>query len=322
MRICILGGSGFIGTELIAQLTMAGHSVRVLTRKVAAAQHLRVLPRAEIVATNVHDSVALSAHFADMDVVINLVGILNETGRSGAGFRRAHTELTAKIVTAANSRGVTRLLQMSSLGARLNAPSHYLRSKGAAEQHIEEHAKALDYCIFQPSVIFGPGDSLTNRFASLLRLGGGWLPLAKPDARFAPVFVGDVVAAFASCLHGGSVNGKSVSRQRFELGGPDTVTLEELVRLTARYAQLPCHLLRLPDSVARLQAAVMDFVPGKPFSTDNYRSLSEDSVCRENGLAQLGIKAHSMATILPTYLGAASREARLDAARRTAGRFR
>ncbi|HPF25602.1 MAG TPA: complex I NDUFA9 subunit family protein [Steroidobacteraceae bacterium] len=320
LNVCVLGGTGFIGTELIARLNAAGHRVRVLTRKLAAASHLRVLPGVEVSVANVHAPAVLVAAFAGIDVVINLVGILNESGRSGAGFRRAHTELAASIVTAAHATRVKRLLQMSSLGARIDGPSHYLRSRGAAEQHIDAHAGRLDYHIFRPSVVFGDGDSLTNRFASLLRLSGGWLPLAKPDTRFAPVYVGDVAEAFVRCLHGGPVDGAPPDARRYQLCGPDILSLEQLVRLTANYAALPSHILRLPDFVARIQAAVMDFVPGKPFSTDNYRSLSEDSVCSSGGLLRLGIRPRSMAAVLPTYLGSASRESRLDAARRRAGR--
>ena len=122
------------------------------------------------------------------------------------------------------------------------------------------------------------------------------------------------------CLHGGRRNDAAPDGRRYELCGPDVVTLEQLVRLTAYNAGLPCHIVRLPDFAARMQAAVMDFVPGKPFSTDNYRSLSEDSLCRRNDLARLGIKPTPMATVLPTYLGNASRDARLDVARRQAGR--
>ncbi len=315
LQICILGGTGFIGTELAARLSARGHAVRVLTRRLGAAGHLRVLPQVEVVVANVHDPVMLSRQFRGVDVAINLVGILNESGRSGAGFKRAHTDLTAKVIAAAHEQRLERILHMSSLRADPTGPSHYLRSKGAAERLLAQAPSSLDYTIFRPSVVFGPGDSLTNRFAGLLRLSGGWLPLARATARMQPVYVGNVADAFVRALEGGAT-----SRQSYDLGGPQVLTLEDIVRKTAFHAGLPCHIVRLPNFVARAQAFVMDFLPGKPFSTDNYRSLSVDSVCRDDGLARLGITPISMDAILPTYLGAASRESKLEHARAWVGR--
>ena len=298
LRICVLGGTGFVGSTLVTRLATAGHWVRVPTRALASGNHLRVLPTVELVLANVHEPRVLAQLLAGMDVVINLVGILNERGRKGAGFRAVHADLVAKIVEGARAGRVRRLLHMSALGADAeNGPSHYLRSKGEGEAHVRAAAGFLDATIFRPSVIFGPGDSLTNRFARLLRLSGGFLPLARPKARFAPVYVGDVAEAFLRALDERTSIGQS-----YDLCGPEVVTLEELVRITARTAGLPCRILPLPDFVARAQAFVMDFVPGKPFSTDNYRSLTVDSVCRESGLARLGIRPTPMGSILPTYL--------------------
>jgi uncharacterized protein YbjT (DUF2867 family) len=311
LNIAVLGGSGFIGSELVAQLAHAGHGVRVLTRKLTAGGHLRVLPDVELTIGNAHDPRVLTRELTGMDVAINLVGILNEPGRNGAGFHHAHAELSAKLMAAAKSQRLIRVLHMSSLGASIDAPSHYLRSKFAAEEFVRAAPDTLDWTIFRPSVVFGRGDSLTNRFAALLRLAHGVLPLAKPDARFAPIFVGDVVSAFVRALPGGAT-----SRQTYELCGPQVLRFEELVRQIAVAANLPCHLIRLPDFVARLQAAVMDFLPGKPFSTDNYRSLSRDSVCSESGCVRLGIKPATLASILPNYLGAARPERRFEGTRR------
>jgi uncharacterized protein YbjT (DUF2867 family) len=316
LQVCILGGTGFIGTELAARLSRAGHSVRVLTRKLGSAGHLRVLPQVQVAVTNVHDPAALSRQLRGIDVVINLVGILNESGRSGKGFRRAHTELTQKLLAAAIEQRVPRILQMSSLGAAPDGPSHYLRSKGAAEKLLREAPDSIDYSIFRPSVVFGPRDSLTNRFASLLKLSQGVLPLARSNTRFGPIYVGDVADAFMRALHGGKT-----SRQSYDLCGPDILTLAQIVQKTALHAGLPCHIIPLPDFVARVQGFVMDFIPGKPFSTDNYKSLTVHSVCRDDGCGRLGIAPVTMDAVLPTYLGREARDARLDAARTRAGRF-
>ncbi len=323
-RIVVLGGSGFVGTALVARLVELGHRVRVLTRRAERARHLRVLPLVEIADCNVHDPLALRAAFAGADVAINLAGILNESGRSGRGFAAAHAELTRKVVEAASARGVSRLLQMSSLGADAEAgPSHYLRSKGVAERHVRSAPASLDWTIFRPSVIFGPGDSLLNRFAALLRLTHGLMPLARAGTRFAPVYVGDVVEAFVRCLPGAS-HGAACRGQTYELCGPEMLTLAELVRYTAMVIGVRAHIIALPDPVARLQGLVMDFIPGKPFSTDNYLSLTQDSVCRENGMERLGIRPASLAAIVPGYLGVGSqsRARRADAGSLASSRTR
>ncbi|MEZ5459639.1 MAG: complex I NDUFA9 subunit family protein [Steroidobacteraceae bacterium] len=256
------------------------------------------------IAANVHDALVLRREFAGADVAINLVGILNEPGRSGAGFTAAHATLTESVVAAAAARGVGKLLQMSSLGADAGAgPSHYLRSKGVAEQHVR--AAPMRWTIFRPSVIFGTGDSLLNRFAGLLRLSGGVMPLARAGTRFAPVHVGDVVEAFLRCLPGAS-HGELSDGESYDLCGPEILTLAELVRRTADAIGVQARILPLPDALARVQAAVMDFLPGKPFSTDNYRSLLRDSVCTDCGLAKLGVTPTSLAAVVPSYLGPAA----------------
>jgi uncharacterized protein YbjT (DUF2867 family) len=301
VNVCVLGGSGFVGTELVIRLVHAGHWVRVPTRNLAHAERLRVLDTAELRLANVHEPRVLSQLFADCEAVVNLVGILNSHG--AATFAAVHTALAAKVAAAARAAGVRRLLHMSSLGAGEQAPSRYLRSKGAAEAqaraapHPDTGYPAV--AIFRPSVIFGAGDSLTNRFAQLLRLGAGVLPLARPGARFAPISVLDVVEAFARALGEPVIPGAVAT---YELCGPQVMTLEQIVRLTARAAALPCHIIRLPDLIARLQGVVMGLLPGKPFSLDNFRSLTLDSVCREDGCAALGIRPRPMLAELSDYL--------------------
>jgi uncharacterized protein YbjT (DUF2867 family) len=306
LRICVLGGAGFLGTELVTSLASAGHWVRVPTRARTHAAQLSVLPTVEIMTANVHDARVLGELLSGMDAVINLIGILNET--RGASFEAVHVELVAKLVEAARVRRVRRLLHVSALGAdAVDGPSRYLRSKGRAEALLRDAAGFLDSTIFRPSVIFGPQDSLTNRFAGLLRLSRGILPLARPRARFAPIFVEDVATALTRTLRRAS----SIA-QTYELCGPDVMTLEQLVRLTAQSAQLPCHIVPLPDLLARLEGIALGMLPGKPFSLDNFRSLTRDSVCRENGCAALGIEPQRMLPLLAQYLGAESVEGRFS----------
>jgi NADH dehydrogenase len=315
LSVCILGGTGFIGTRLVARLLNDGHRVTVLTRNREQHRDLRVLPGLVLENCDVYDAAALAERFRGQEVVVNLIGILNERGFGGSGFRRTHTELTRGALQAARSAGVARLLQMSSLGAAVDAPSYYLRSKGEAERLIQNDSGQVDWTIFKPSVIFGPGDSFLNRFAALLGALPWIFPLAKPNARLQPVFVDDVVEAFVRCLHGGAT-----SRQTFELGGPQRYTLREIVAFVAKITGRRRLIIGLPDGIARLQALVMDFVPGKPFSSDNYRSLTVDSVCRDDGFARLGIKPQSMNGAARLYLGADEDNARLSRDRAAVGR--
>ena len=313
--IVVLGGTGFLGTRLVARLIKDGRRVTVLSRDREQHKHLLVLPGLTLENCDVYDEAQLSEHFRGKDVVINLVGILNERGFGGGGFRRAHTELTRGVLQAARSASVSRLLQVSALKAAVDAPSYYLRSKGDAEHLIRESSAALDWTIFQPSVMFGPGDSFLNRFAGLLAAIPWVFPLAKPNARFQPVFVDDVIEAMLRCLHGGAA-----SRQTYELGGPQVYPLREIVGLVAKLTGRRRWIIGLPDPLARMQALIMDFVPGRPFSSDNYRSLTIDSVSKEDGFAKLGIKPQSMVASARQYLGALEDNARLSHNRASAGR--
>lgn len=297
--VCVLGGSGFVGTHLCAALARDGWHITVPTRDPFRARHLGPIPSLKTVAANVNDASELRAVLAGHRAVVNLVGILNETGRSGAGFRRAHVDLVRTLVDACRRERVDRLVHVSALNADAdNGPSHYLRSKGRGERVVrEECGDVLAWTIFQPSVIFGPRDDFANRFARLLRAIPLGLPLARPGARFAPVWVGDVVSAIQRALADDGTAGEI-----YELCGPERMTLADIVREVRDRLGLRRAVIGLPDFAARLQAAVCDFVPGKPFSTDNYKSLTVDSVCKVNGLARLGIRPQPLEAVLPSYL--------------------
>jgi uncharacterized protein YbjT (DUF2867 family) len=300
--VCVLGGTGFIGRAIVARLAGGGHAVKVLTRATSGHRDLRVLPSVRMVRADVHDPATLEREFAGCDVVINLVGILNERrlGNGSGEFRRAHTELPIKVVQACRSAGVRRYLHMSGLKADAGrGPSHYLRSKGEAEDYIRRECAtgSPEFVIFQPSVVFGPHDEFINKFASILKVAPGFLPLACAAAKFAPVYVGDVAEAFVRCLDRRDVAGRT-----FELYGPETITLGDIVRLTATTLGLRRWVIPLPRAVARIQAAVMDYVPGKPFSTVHFRSAAIDSVGERDGLAALGGARTPLRGTIATYL--------------------
>ena len=299
-KICILGGTGFVGRRLAARLCAAGHDIVMLTRHRERYRDLLVLPTARMVEGDVHDPEFLINQFEGRDTVINLVGILNENGRDGRGFARAHAQLPEKIVEACRQTGVTRLLHMSALHAAVNAPSHYLRTKALGEDAVHR-AGGPDFHVtrFRPSVIFGPGDDFLNRFAGLLRLTPGVFPLACPAARFQPVYVEDVVRAFVASLDNHMTFGN-----RYDLCGPKVYTLREIVEYVAQLIGKRVRVIGLNDTLSYLQAALLEFVPGKPFSLDNYRSLQIDSVCAQGFPAVFGITPASLEEIAPGYLAA------------------
>lgn len=305
-KIAILGGTGFVGRALARRLSDAGYALKVLTRRRAPNhQALSLLPKLELVETDVHDPAQLSAQLSGCDAAVNLVGILNERGISGTGFYHAHAALAGKVIRACRENRIERLLHMSAINAdATEGTSHYLRSKGAAEDSV--HAAAgLDVTSYRPSVIFGQDDSFFNRFAGLLRMMPGVFPLACARARFAPVFVEDVARAMADTLTGPAHSGK-----RYDLCGPHVYTLQELVEFTAGCTGRNRVVIPLPGFAARLQGLAFDLagcifpVLGieQPFSTDNYLSLQTDAVCLCNDLKTLGIAPAAIEGIVPAYL--------------------
>jgi uncharacterized protein YbjT (DUF2867 family) len=297
----MLGGTGFVGRALAARLSRAGNSISILTRSSASRRDLLVLPGVVLVDGDVHNPVFLRRQFKGADVVINLVGILNERGHSGAGFRHAHRELPEKVASACREEGVRRLLHMSALNAAPNAPSYYLRTKAEGEEAAHAAGPDVRVTSFRPSVIFGPRDSFTNRFAKLLQYAPGVFPLACPDARFQPVFVEDVARAFAEALEEYRTHG-----QRYDLCGPTIYRLRELVSYIAELRGRPIRVVGLSDRLSRVQASLLEYFPGKPFSLDNYRSLTVDAVCSgDNALSTVfGIAPTPLERVAPGYLKA------------------
>lgn len=297
----MLGATGFVGTHIANRLTGSGYRVRALTRNREHGRTLWMLPTVDLIAADVYDPAILETRLPGCAAVINLVGILNEQGDDGAGFRRVHVELPRRLIAACEKLGIRRLLHMSALNADAQSgQSHYLRSKGEAENLIREAGKrGLNFSIFRPSVIFGPDDSFFNRFARLLRWSPYFFPLTCPFARFAPVYVGDVAQALVATLETPTAYGQS-----YELCGPKRYLLLDLVQYTAQVMGIRRRVIPLTDDSSRRLAAWMERVPGKPFSLDNYRSLQVESVCRgENGLRRLAIAATALESVVPRYLG-------------------
>lgn len=286
-RIALIGGSGFVGRHLTHHLRNRGYQCRVITRHPHRHADLRTV--AEVVGADTYDRTQLTAAIHGCEAVVHLVGILNSADKQ-RGFRRAHVELVENVVASCHAAKVIRLLHMSALNAdQASGSSQYLRTKGEGENRAHTLGRpGIAVTSFRPSVIFGPDDSFLNRFAQLLRIPGP-LPLACPDAKLAPVYVGDVVAAFANALEDRDTFGR-----HYELCGPNVYTLEQLVRFVSFHTHHCKTIIRLPDWASRMQASVLQFVPGKPFTPDNYLSLQTPSVCRKDGLTALGVTPHSL----------------------------
>ena len=313
--LCVLGGSGFVGRHLVPALHDAGHTVRVLTRRRERHRELLVLPRVTVDEIDSGDTEALATAFAGCDAVINLVGILNEKGRDGTGFEAAHVALPERVVAACRSAGVGRLLHMSALNADPEGPSHYLRSKGRGEALVHAaHGADLTVTSFRPSVIFGPGDGMFCRFAGLLALAP-LFPLACASARFAPVWIGDVVPCFVQALDDPATFG-----QRYDLCGPEIWTLHQLVEYTARESGMSRWIVPLGDDLSRMQAWFMEWLPGKPFSRDNIASTTVDSVCSGPFPAVFNRVPATIEQVVPGYLGRRQKNPRYSSMRRYAGR--
>lgn len=288
-RVLVIGGSGFVGRAIVNRLTGAGHRVTVPSRRPERMKHLWVGPTVEVVAANIHDDAELGRLMQHQDVVINLVGILR------GDFESVHARLPARIVAAMQRAGVRRLLHMSALAAGVDAPSDYLRSKGRGEAAVR--ASGVDWTIFRPSVIFGAGDSFLNLFAGLLRLAPV-VPLACPAARFQPVWVEDVAAAFVAALDAPRSIGES-----YDLGGPMTYSLRALVRYTGQLIGAPRPILGLGAGLSWLQALAMERVPGGPMTRDNVRSMQIPSVCPAETRFPFGITPTALEAVAPAYLG-------------------
>jgi len=298
--IAMIGGTGFVGGHMASELAHRGYDLKILTRNRERHRELMVLPTVQLLNADIHDDDDLDRHLRDVDAVINLAGILNERGRHGKEFWRVHVDLPRRIAEITARRGIERVLHMSALGAdAAYGPSFYLRSKAEGEGQYQLHGhRDLAVTIFRPSVIFGPGDSFINRFAGLLKRMPGVFPLACPDSRYAPVYVGDVVTAFAD-----SLGDPETHAQRYPLCGPEVFTLQEIVEYTARAMSLRRKVVPLGDGLSRLQANVMEHFPGKPFSRDNYLSTRVPNVCGgDNATPRFVDPPTPMNAVVPGYL--------------------
>jgi NADH dehydrogenase len=272
----LLGGSGFIGKQLAFAIANRGYKVTIPCRRPHRNKALLVHPNIRVVEADVFAPDQLDDLCQNQQVMINLIGILHE--RKRGDFRRIHVEFIKTLVDTCTRHDIKRVLHLSALGAsQATGTSRYLRSKGEGENLIHTFGhKELRVTSFQPSVVFGKNDQFINRFAGILPLCFGFFPLACGQSKFAPVYVGDLVEKIIS-----SVDDKSTHSQRYTVCGPEVFSLQQILQLLVKTMGLSCRIVSLGKTTSKLQARVLQILPGKLFTMDNYRSMQTPSICEE-----------------------------------------
>jgi uncharacterized protein YbjT (DUF2867 family) len=293
----VFGGSGFIGRYVVKRLAAAGHVVRVAVRDPEAALFLKPMGAVGQVvplAASVAGAAAVARAVEGADIVVNLVGILAEHRRGD--FARVQAEGAKIVAAAAAAASVTRLVHVSAIGADPASPSLYASSKGQGEQAVR--AAFPEATILRPSIVFGPEDQFFNRFAALAALSPV-MPVIAGATRLQPVYVGDVADAVIAALARPEAAGRI-----FELGGPTISTFRELLAWILAQTGRHRPLVNVPMGLARVQAAILEKLPGKLLTRDQLLLLARDNVVAPGaaGLAELGIGATPVDLVVPQYL--------------------
>ena len=293
----VFGGSGFIGRYIVKRLTHKGFVVRVAVRDPERALFLKPMGAVgQVVPLYASLTNEPTVHRAvdGADLVVNTVGILAEN-RAG-DFHRIHAEGVGRIGRLAAAAGVARVVHISAIGADPDAASRYAATKGIGEALLREAFPTAT--ILRPSLVFGPEDALFNRFAGMARLMP-IMPVICGDTRFQPVYVGDVADAVMAALAQADTAGSI-----YELGGPRVLTFRELLAYILKETGRKRRLVDVPMGLARLQARIMELVPGKPLTRDQLLMLQQDNVVAADmpGLQELGIVPTPVELVVPTYL--------------------
>ncbi|WP_132057956.1 complex I NDUFA9 subunit family protein [Halorussus amylolyticus] len=291
MNILVAGGTGFIGTNLVAELDDRGHDVTVLARDPDDADLPAGVERAK---GDVTDVDSIEAAFEDQDAVVNLVSLSPLFKPSGGASHMAvHLGGTQNVIEAAERHGVRKIVQMSALGADPDGPTEYIRAKGQAEQVVED--SGLAYTTFRPSVVFGDGGEfvgftkkLTTPYVTALPGGG--------KTRFQPIWVGDLVPILADGVD------EDHDGETYEIGGPEVLTMADVAKLAYRAEGKSLTVLPVPMALSKLGLTAADPIPFVPFGADQFRSLKMDNTVAHNDIDAFGVEAADLTT-LAAYLG-------------------
>jgi len=294
--VTIFGGAGFIGTTLVEHLAKTGVRVRVAVRRPNSAMHVKPLGdvgQIQVVQANIRHADSVHAALKGSDAVINLVGILSESGPQK--FNDVHVKGAETIARMSADLGIKTLIHMSALGADAESASFYAQSKACGEIAVK---KAFPQAtILRPSVVFGVKDRLFNRFAQAASYP--ILPVFSGDTKFQPVYVGDVVKVILKALSDPSLQGAT-----YELGGADIYSLRDMMKLAAKEAMRQVSFVEVPDFIAPVKVFFLGLLPHAPITLDQLRMLRKDNIVSDDahGLADLGLEPTLLESVLPAYM--------------------
>ena len=300
--VTVFGGSGFLGRNVVRALCKRDYRVRVAVRRPELAFHLQ--PAGKVgqihpVQANVRNAASVQSAMRGSDIVVNLTGILTPSGEQS--FEAVHSRASATVARAAAEIGA-RLVHVSAIGADEHSTSTYARTKAAGEKAALEAVPSAT--IIRPAVVFGPEDQFTNRFAALAQISPVLPLIGGGHTRMQPVYVGDVATAIAD-----AVDGKTKAGATYELGGPDVLTMREIMQAICTITDRDRMLVSLPFGLAKLQALFLQFAPGAlKLTPDQVELLKTDKVVSDAAKAAgltlqgLGIAPEPMASIAPQYL--------------------
>jgi uncharacterized protein YbjT (DUF2867 family) len=300
--VTVFGGSGFLGRSVVRALAKRDYRIRVAVRRPELAGHLQPLGKVgqiHSVQANLRYPDSVAAAMRDSHVAINLVGILAEGGAQT--FDAVQGAGAGTVAKAANAVGA-RMVHISAIGADENSQSRYARAKAAGEQAVLSAIPSAT--IMRPSVVFGPEDQFTNRFAFLARMAPALPLIGGGLTKLQPVYVGDVATAVAD-----AVDGKARAGATYELGGPEVLTMREIIEIILATIERQRMLISLPFGLANLKAMFLQFAPGAlKLTPDQVALLRSDNVVSDAAktagltLEGMGITADSLEAIAPQYL--------------------
>ena len=300
--VTVFGGSGFLGRHIVHALARRGYRVRVAVRRPNEAHYLRpmgVVGQVEPVQANIRDDASVRTAVAGAVAVVNLVGVLHESGKQT--FDAVMNEGAGRVARACAEAGVSKLVHISAIGADEESPSDYGRAKAAGEKAVRQAFPAAT--IVRPSIVFGPEDDFFNRFGSMARFSPA-LPLIGGGAmKLQPVYVKDVAEGVARL-----VESHGFERKTFEFGGPEKKTFRELMEDLLENIGRRRLLLPVPAFAAKAMAFFTQFLPNPPLTPDQVRLLGIDNVVSEAAekegrtLRGLGVTPTALEIVLPTYL--------------------
>lgn len=298
-RVCVVGGSGFIGRYVVKRLAARGAVVCVVSRHASEARFLKPMGdvgQIALIDAGLSDEAALAAALQGASAVVSSVGVLYERGRQR--FQLLHVDGPARLARLATAAGARHFVHVSALSADARAASAYARSKAEGEAAVGSAFPAAT--ILRPSLVFGPEDDFFNRFGAMARVAPALPLVGGGGTRFQPVYVGDVADAAVAALERPEAEGKT-----YELGGPTVLTFRELMELLLAEIGRRRLLVPLPFGLASLMAFFLGVMPKPMLTRDQVKLLRKDTVVTRGalGLADLGISPTALALVLPTYLG-------------------